>query len=420
MTDTASAARVSLPADLVTVAVRVAERLRSVERVSTAVRAPAARGGKPRGLWLDHGTACGFAGLALLFGCLDRLNPDVGWARSAHDHLSAAVEAARRAPALPLGLAAGVGGLAFVALLLADDGRRYQHLRRSLDERVAAGTADLVDRLRAKEEPSCHHLDAISGAAGILSYLVCRPERDRLSDLRDELVTLTSRCLIEGRLPRRPATGGVDCGLAHGVPGMIAALALASGRAGDTAVVRQAVRTGVDWVQAHRTADQWGPDWPQDDLSATSDGASSQNHAAWCYGAPGVARSLLLAGRVLDEQAVVDAGLAALRATCRRPDERRRLYSPTFCHGEAGLAHLLHRTGIETGDGVLLAEAERLLIRLADAFDSDSAFGYQATSEAGSIVDDPGLLDGAAGVAMVFLPVVAPSLPAWDRLFLVR
>ncbi|WP_405020603.1 lanthionine synthetase C family protein [Kitasatospora sp. NBC_00070] len=401
------------PTELVDAAVRVAGRLSDPERVAEAVRADLADGAPPW-FWRAHGTAAGFSGLALLFGCLDRSLPDAGWDRVAHRHLTAAVDSAQQLGALPLGSAEGASGLAFTALLLDRDGRRYRRLRRTLDQYLADRLSDLLAERRGTALLPAADLDVISGAAGISSYLVSRPETDALSELGVELREQLARCVAEGRFPLRPAGGAADCGLAHGLPGVLAALAVAHLSGAATTGTAAALRSGADRMWAHRLTDAWGPNWPVDDASP------DPAHAAWCYGAPGVARSLLLAGRALGDPVLRADALRAITAVRQRPDPVRRLVSPGFCHGTAGLAHLLRCTGLESGRADLSAEARRLLSDLVASFDPDTRFGYRCPGADPSVADAPGLLDGAAGVAAVLLSAAGRPIPAWDRLFLVR
>lgn len=412
---------VGAPADPLDVALRIARSLAPVDNVLEAVRGDSLLSER----WHDHGTASGFAGLALLFGCFDQCREDEGWDRSAHEHLSVAVEAAQRVPYLPPGLSSGMAGLGFVALSLAGknkrygSGRRYGRLRGTIDGRLAEYVAAWIDRPEAGGD-SRRSLDVITGVAGISAYLVCRPEADALASLRGPLLTRLAAHLNEGHLPLRPRSDATDCGLAHGLPGLVSALALARLRGIAVANSGAALRTGTAWLLDRQVTDRWGANWPMDDSAPQAAGSAPPTHAAWCYGAPGVTRSLLLAGRALADPAMVHTALNAIEAIRRRPDRQRRLVTPTFCHGEAGLAHLFHRTAVETGIKVFAAEARRLHQRLAGSFDPLARFGYRAVQARGALVDSPGLLDGAAGVAAVLLSAAVNDAPDWDRLFLVR
>ncbi|MDQ1031644.1 lantibiotic modifying enzyme [Streptomyces umbrinus] len=408
---------VASPAELVDAAVRIAGRLTSTVRVAETIRSTAAAdGGVPPWFWQAHGTATGFGGLAMLFGCLDRALPGKGWDRVAHEHLTAAVDSAQRVGVLPIGLSDGVTGLAFTALLLNRDGLRYRRLRRSLDQNLADKLVGFLEERRSRGELFSPDVDVISGAAGIASYLVSRPETDTLSALGAELLGWLANCVTEERLPLRPASRAVDCGLAHGLPGVVAALAVSHMRGAATTRSAAALRSGTDWLWAHRVTDRWGPNWPVDDAHPSSGPA----HAAWCYGAPGVARSLLLAGRALRDTALQQAALRASTAVGQRPEKERRLMSPGFCHGTAGLAHILHRTGMESGRADLVAEAHKIFAELVAGFDADSHFGCRNPHVGAPTDNSPGLLDGAAGVAIVLLSAAGRPTPRWDRLFLIR
>ena len=110
--------------------------------------------------------------------------------------------------------------------------------------------------------------------------------------------------------------------------------------------------------------------------------------------------------------------LDTIRAAFRRPPERRRLGSATFCHGHAGLTQIGLRFAAETGDRELLDAVRTDVAQLVAAYDETARFGYRRVDPGGDRRDSPGLLDGAAGVALVLLAAACPVEPRWDRAFL--
>jgi len=72
----------------------------------------------------------------------------------------------------------------------------------------------------------------------------------------------------------------------------------------------------------------------------------------------------------------------------------------------------------DTGDPEFTEAANDLAGRLAGMFDSATAYGYRSMNERGELTDDPGLLDGAAGVVFTLVAAATETQPAWDRLFL--
>jgi hypothetical protein len=214
--------------------------------------------------------------------------------------------------------------------------------------------------------------------------------------------------------------GYYNLGLAHGVPGVIALLgcAYAAGVALDR--VWPLLEGAVRWLLA-----QQGPDgagfrhWIEP-------GESSPRAArlAWCYGDPGVAAALLLAARCVEEPAWERAAMdIALRAAAR-PPEHAGVKDAGLCHGAAGLGHLFNRLYQATGE-LRLAEAPRFWFRqtLEMRQPDHGIAGYAAfmPEHEGEErwVNDPGLLTGAAGIALALLAAATPVEPNWDRMLLV-
>src|SRR5207249_1088809 len=182
----------------------------------------------------------------------------------------------------------------------------------------------------------------------------------------------------------------------------------------------------------NRCDDAWGVNWPTTVALEAVDtpggpalkpgAAAAAPHGpgrtAWCYGSPGVVRALWLAGEALDCPAYRDLALAGMEAIARRPLANRWIDSPTFCHGVAGLMQITLRFANETGQPSLTEAARALGDQLLGLFDPATRLGYYSLEPGGVRVDQPGLLDGAPGTALVLLAAATGVTPTWDRLFL--
>ncbi len=127
--------------------------------------------------------------------------------------------------------------------------------------------------------------------------------------------------------------------------------------------LRHAIARIADWLTQNRRDDSWGVNWPnavsivKTDTSANAYVQASNSESspdgpsrcAWCYGSPGVARSLWLAGEALDRSDYRDLAISAMEDVFRRPIATRRIDSPTFCHGVAGLLAITLRFANDTG-----------------------------------------------------------------------
>ena len=92
--------------------------------------------------------------------------------------------------------------------------------------------------------------------------------------------------------------------------------------------------------------------------------------------------------------------------------------SPGLCHGIAGLLEITLRFAHDTGDPEFAAVAAELTGQLLAMHEPDRPFGYRARDDKGAKVDQPGLLDGAAGVALTLLAAATGVEPGWDGMLL--
>jgi lantibiotic biosynthesis protein len=385
--------------------------------------------------WNRAGLAGGHPGMALLAASLAETFPGEGWDRVAHGHLAAATGDASILGLLDASLHSGWGGLCFAAHLLSRGGRRYGAFLATADERLCAGARRLAAEVAGSRPPiPPHRVDLIGGLSGIAVALLARRGRPATDEALG--VTLAALVALSGRddgVPRfaSPPDWGtrllrdvqgpvVNLGLAHGIPGPLAALALAHLDGARAPGDDRAIEALAGALVAARCEDAHGVAWPCAIAVRTEERSPPvPARMAWCYGAPGCARALWLAGEALGCREWKRIALDAIHAAIRRPAERRGLPSATYCHGRAGLFHIALLFARDTGDAELAAFLPPALDRLVRDHDAAGRFGYARLDSRGRSVADPGLLDGAAGVGMVLLAAASTSPCAWGRAFLV-
>lgn len=209
--------------------------------------------------------------------------------------------------------------------------------------------------------------------------------------------------------------GYYNCGLAHGVPGVIALL----GRIADAGLDPRAAPTCMEalrWLHAQRL-----PPDPRGRFPGTVGRglAPVPARTAWCYGDPGIAIAAFGASRRIGAPHEVWLELA-LEAGTRSP-ELCRVRDAGLCHGTAGLGHICNRFYQATKDDRFRERARAWFQRALAMRRSEGVGGFaswtalQPTTALGW-VDDAGLVEGAAGVALALLGAVQPVEPAWDRM----
>jgi class I lanthipeptide synthase len=416
-------------------------------RVEEAVLQARLQSDNPTGpQWTQYGFAQGYAGLVLFWGHLDRCFPGQGWDAVAHEHLQIAAEGAATQTWLGPGAFSGIGGLAFAADYVSRSGARYGKLLKTLEDGMVRSLAPRITYLNNLNHGApTSAFDLISGLSGAIPFLLSRresPEVERtLTEVVRSLIAVTNE---DDGLPgwhsppyfSKPADdfmlqqypdGYLNCGLAHGVPGPLGALAVAHLHGVECEGLTEAIDRAASWLVEHRLDDEWGINWPSGlGLRPPGDPAgrvldtvpSGPAQSGWCYGSPGVARSLYHAGVCLKRQDYCEFAIEAIECVLRRPRSARRLESPTFCHGVAGLLEIVLRFAHDTGSETIAAGASALIDQILAMFEPETMLGFRSMEFAGKRVDQPGLLDGAPGAALVMLSIACDAEPAWDRIFL--
>ncbi len=176
----------------------------------------------------------------------------------------------------------------------------------------------------------------------------------------------------------------------------------------------------MSWLLARRLPAETGCAFPHFYTPGTESGGS---RLAWCYGDPGMAAALLVAGRGAGEPAWERIALEVGVGAAERAEPAARVQDAGLCHGAAGVAHIFHRMYCTTGDE-RLAEAARSWYEWVLRFRSPGLGfgGFRSWStgpdETLSWQDDPGFLEGAAGTGLGLLAAISTVDPGWDRVFL--
>ncbi|HEX9941500.1 MAG TPA: lanthionine synthetase C family protein [Thermoanaerobaculia bacterium] len=373
------------------------------------------------------GLAGGEAGVALFFEYLDRARPGAGYGESAQQRLERAIDALASSTQSP-SLYGGFTGVSWVV----------EHLQGgSTEEEDPNGDIDaaLLDHLR--QTPWMYDYDLVGGLVGYGVYALERLPRpsaiaclelvvERLAEIAQPrtggLAWHTPFHLVPE--PNRPwyPQGLDNLGVAHGTPGVIALLAriCTSGVAAERA--RSLLAGAVSWLLTQKL--------PTGEISvfpyAVGPGVRIRPaRAAWCYGDPGIALALLLAGRAAEEPAWEREALALANTVARRPPESCGVEDAGLCHGAAGLGHLFNRLYQATGDPELLAAARAWFGRALRYREPGRGIGgflalTPPDDDFEQLVwnEEAGFLNGSAGMALALLAATSAVDPAWDRVLL--
>jgi len=421
----------------------VAERLASPEAVGEIASRESNR--EPvygASVWNPASLSHGLPGTAMLFAVLARSDP--AWMTVAHRHIAAAADQLSTNPSN--GLFAGPAALLAVVQQLPT---HYQTLRRNLLRWVAADQKRRLDACLSRDAAGVgwHHYDVINGLGGTARLLLVDEPDAALATLR-YLVQLTRPIEVDGTVvpgwwvpsdqqptPEDSAQyprGDFNLGLAHGITGVLAVLSCAAESDVVVPGLDEAANRIAEWLLARRQFDDLGAQWPcrigWDDEIAPDAAPGLLTRAAWCYGTAGVAHTLYRAGRVFGKPAWQSAAASALRELLHRPEGTWLLDGPTICHGYSGLLRIIQRLAAATGDAEFRSAQDALTRRILTFMDEecpfgfahvvpDSPYGWQHASGQRRL-DIAGLLEGAAGVALVLEGTDPAPIADWDTALL--
>ncbi|MDG9686151.1 lanthionine synthetase C family protein [Streptomyces sp. DH18] len=321
----------------------------------------------------------------------------------------------------------------------------YQRALNTMDRQIVVDVGCRLDaahrRIDAGRLPELAEFDTIRGLTGYGAYLLRRaPRSPTTRAVLDYCVRLTEPVTRDGEsLPgwwtetgpsgspdddRFPG-GHANTGMAHGIGGVLALLALAA-RIGTVADGhRAALRTILTWLDRWQQETGSGAAWPywvnQGELRTGRLAPFVPRRPSWCYGTAGLARAQQLAALALGDTDRQIEAENALVASLTDPDQLKATMDNGLCHGFAGLAHVAARTADDAHPSTVGQLRAAIPALLAAVHPPGTDPEFTATALIQDAERGPGLLDGAAGTALALLApsTAAPPRSAWDACLLI-
>ncbi|MEV5648826.1 lanthionine synthetase C family protein [Nocardia sp. NPDC052254] len=391
------------------------------------------------------GLASGYSGcaLALLYAGQVMNAPDL--TESARALLKQAADSTTVHPLHQPGLHNGLCGFTAVLAEFADQEPRYLPTLARLADQLGTRLLEIPEIPAGNGLPFTAY-DLISGAAGQLATTVrlltmmdsppesIRNAADRLTDYLMHITDIDEQgrpgwLITPDQYPigfswygKRSPHGMYNLGLAHGMPGILAALCAAVGAGIGGAPVAERVRELALWLSEHTCKTAAGPAWPTafnarpGDRTLEYDPDIRPARTAWCYGAPGITAALFSAAVVADLPQAADVATAALRNVRHTDSHDRNVFSVTLCHGRTGISAAAHRAFRMTDDEEFIRMRDEELEGVVSDADSTRPFIFADEPQPGEYIDDPGFLTGAAGVLLSLLSPLDPKRTEWDAL----
>jgi len=408
--------------------------------------------------WADISLSHGFPALVCFYVQLDERFPQNGWGYVAHEYILKIGKILEAEGVHDFSLFSGLAGICYAVLKASKQKTRYQNLLNNLNPLLSNSIkknflVPLELDIKKEQPSSVNYYDTIQGIVGIGAYCLQDAQNPLLYESLTSIIeTLIKRCkpiqignhqvpgwyvpvkyqFMEQDKELYPQ-GNFNLGLAHGIPGVLALLSLAYQKGIQLPFQRQTIRTIVKWIKNHSQVKNGLTIWPDRISFETEIEQKAETNYlyrdAWCYGNPGIIRSLYLAGKALHNTALKKYALSIFKTTFDRPKEEWWLPGPTFCHGISGLLAITNRMAIDTKDPFLDTKVSFLRELLLQFYDSSHPFGfqdleptnYQKGKEGLTYIslNKAGLLEGASGIGLALLEIGKKG-SSWDAPFLIN
>lgn len=387
-----------------------------------------------------------YPGVLILLAELDRLFPDEKWDSAIHAYVLKVKEIVESKEFISLSLFEGLTGIAFALLRASRGGTRYQRMITILNAHLLEAVKQyfiipLEENLNAHRPSRFSLYDLIQGVVGIgvycLHLLHLLPFAELAKTISRLLILLAKPIEVEGHdvpgwyLPphlqflkedqQRFPKGSFNLGLAHGIPGALAFLSIAILHGVEVVGQRETIQCLAAWLQDHRQENQghlfWGThvSFEEEIEQRKSKKCLSSKRNAWCYGTPGVSRSLFLAGKALGSEELKSFALDSFHSIFKQSREEWNLPSPTFCHGIAGLLMTTWIMYQDSGSVFLHSQAIMLKEILLEYYDPAHPFGFKNLDpqRKGGFaeISQLSLIEGASGILLTLLSL--DGLSSW-------
>ncbi len=393
----------------------------------------------------------GYPGFIILFSEMEACFPDQGWDLIAHRYLVELIQEIEKRGIHNSSLFSGLSGICFAIHLASKQSTRYQTLIAQLNailiKNIEADYLLPIEETRhVAQALSLFQYDVITGLSGVLSYVLEYVHVEAMQMLAYRIVrvltllkegvlhagielpgwyTPVSYLIREEQRAQYPE-GSFDTGVAHGVAGCMAALAKAYLKGIIVDNQLETIQKMAFWLQENQVK---GKKWPakfgfnariRNYLEVTTDFYRD----GWCYGAPGIASSLLLAAQALQSDSLKQEAIHIMQVVCERFDSQQNLECVSFCHGLAGLLTQVHAFFLETHLVLFSKTASQITRSILERYDPDFPFGYKCVASLPKgdetvCIDNAGFLDGVIGTLLSLLFSTSSEKQNWVKLFLI-
>lgn len=271
------------------------------------------------------------------------------------------------------------------------------------------------------------NIDFLHGSLGIAMYLQQRykftaskliPYQDIVERVTAEANQLLLR--VKNFSAEKDEVLYVNCGFAHGLLSIITFLSkhIEYGAANTASTIKQLAGLQMRFYSPYVASNSLFPSIVKLSNTVVAEDQYSIP-LGWCYGDLIAALALYKAGAATgDQQLVHTAHEIGLKAIARTTEEETKIIDACFCHGSSGMAFLSKKMYALTGDENFKHSYLYWIKRTMTFCNFEGGVSGYKKFSGEAFENNTGILDGAAGPALVLLAYLDPQCNSWEELFM--
>lgn len=415
---------------------RVAEKLKDPDQILDIIVKNEARYSDA---WFEVSLGYGWSSLALFYSVLSRFFPNEKYDHIAHTYLKLSISKLQSLDSFPISLFQGISGICFAAYFCSRSEERYEQLMIQLDDFLMKKLDEHFVLLETQPFP--HGYSLAQGISGVLAYLSLKQNNPMLLQAAKKclsiLVQLMSRqtvvlgCSMPGwyepesflifpQDKEKYPNGKFTIGMLYGISGILSALSIAASEGIWVEGLRETISSLAQWLKTKKKDSPCGPIWP-DTVSFEEEMGEGENYPlsprdAWEGGIPSIARSLYLASKALNQESLKVFAEDVFLQIFSKNGRDWNLKGSSFMLGKAGLLAMAYWMSQDTRNPLLFKKVSDLECDLKRSFNPLLPFGFQTPDGR----NEPGIMEGSAGIVLSLLLAQGREESRWDRMFLLR
>ena len=374
----------------------------------------------------------GLPSLVVLFGELNKIFPDKKFNLIAHSYMKKTMEVINSKGIDNLSLAVGMCGIAFAIQSLKGETSNYSNLQFSINSYILDGCRQILEKgTNFFELLNEEKYDLMFGLVGIINYMLLFSDNIIIENITKSLLSLLinlvkdkgiagfSVYLSNSSLPQHSKVGKyINLGISHGIAAFLILL-IKSFKSGIILNYHEEIIDKISsWlIEQKRYDNSKFLFWPSAIYFDCEDNEYYRD--AWCYGTPGVAYSLLLAGEFLKNNRIIIIAIEGMKHSLIR---QRSIISPTFCQGWAGLYYLSKKFYFYTHEKYFKEANNIIKNNILSFYNTKNPFGFKNIEYINGnkrSFNNINLLSGVSGVLLtIFANIDSIESGVWEKIFL--